>query len=150
MGIDKEHLGSALRAGVVGAATVTVLNQVGKQVIPDAPQMDVLGERAIARGLEAVGHEAPAGRKLFSLSLVGDVVSNSAFYALVGVGGARGAWRRGAMLGAAAGLGALFLPQRLGLGSGPSSRTPATRMLAFAWYTTAGLVAAAVTSRRDA
>lgn len=144
---NKSQLNVAVRAGLAGAVTATLLNEVGKRFLPEAPRMDIAGERAIAGGMEAAGMQPPTGQRLFRLSLLGDVISNSAYYALVGVGGSSGAWKRGAAIGATAGLGAAFLPQRLGLGREPSARTSATRGLSFLWYTFAGLAAAFVASR---
>lgn len=70
-------------------------------------------------------------------------MSNTAYYALVGLGGPDGAVGRGAALGFLAGLGAVFLPGPLGLGSAPSRRTPQTAAMTVAWYTLGGLVAGA-------
>jgi hypothetical protein len=63
---------------------------------------------------------------------------------LAGVGDPDGAVTRGLLLGLTAGLGAVFLPGPLGLGTGPSRRTPRTAVMTVAWYALGGLVAAAV------
>jgi hypothetical protein len=60
----------------------------------------------------------------------------------VGVGRPQGALLRGAALGLAAGLGAVFLPGPLGLGEAPSNRTPATTAMTIGWYLIGGLAAA--------
>ena len=75
------------------------------------------------------------------MTLAGDIVSNSAYYSLVAVGGTEKAPVTGALLGAAAGLGAVFIPGRLGLGDAPSGRTPQTKAMTIAWYTLGGLAA---------
>ena len=137
----------AARAGVAGAMTVTTLNELGKRALPESPQMDVVGERALAKSMRAVGVDPPSGRKLFAITLLGDLVSNSTYYSLVGLGNPSGAWRRGLLLGAAAGAGAALIPQRIGLGGEPNARTPMTKLLAFSWYTIAGLAAAAAVKR---
>ena len=147
MSRDSNQLKSAVRPGVVGAVTVTMLNELGKRVLPNPPRMDAVGERALARIIQASGMQPPSGRKLFTLTLLADLVSNSIYYGLVVIGGPKGAWRRGAILGTAAGMGAALLPQRMGLGGQANARTPATKWLAFTWYTIAGLAAAAVVRR---
>jgi hypothetical protein len=106
--------------------------------------MDVIGQRALARVMEGAGVPAPPGEALRGLALAGDLVSNSLYYATVGVGPGRGAIRRGTMLGLAAGLGAATLPGPLGLGPQPGKRTPYTEILTVAWYTIAGLSAGAI------
>jgi hypothetical protein len=47
----------------------------------------------------------------------------------------------GAALGLAAGVGAVALPERMGLGSAPSARTNETKAMTVAWYLAGGLAA---------
>lgn len=133
----------ALTAGAAGAVALTLVHESVRRVRDDAPRMDVLGERAIAAGLRAAGTEPPPEPQLHQLALGGDLVSNTAYYALVGLGGPDGAVVRGAALGLAAGLGAVYLPGPLGLGERPSRRTPQTAAMTVAWYALGGLVAGA-------
>jgi hypothetical protein len=107
--------------------------------------MDVLGERAIAKVLRAAGAATPE-EDLHPAALVGDLLSNTAYYSLVGLGGPEGAVERGALLGLAAGLGALLLPGPLGLGTASSKWTNATAAMTVARYALGGLVAGAVYS----
>lgn len=37
---------AALAGGAAGAAALTLLHETARQTVPDAPRMDVLGERA--------------------------------------------------------------------------------------------------------
>lgn len=134
----------AVAAGAAGAAALTLVHETVRRVRDDAPRMDVLGERAIAGGLRAAGVEPPAEPRLHQAALAGDLVSNTAYYALVGLGGPEGAVARGALLGLAAGVGAVYLPGPLGLGMAPSRRTPQTAAMTVAWYTLGGLAAGAV------
>ncbi|HYN85954.1 MAG TPA: hypothetical protein VER32_11925 [Pyrinomonadaceae bacterium] len=134
----------ALGGGLVGACALTLLHEAGRRVIPNAPRMDILGMRAIKKSLRAVGEEdPPVDVELHDLALLGDLLTNSAYYALVGAGDRRGAWRRGALLGLAAGVGAVTLPGPLGLGRSPSQRTPQTEAMTIALYLVGGLAAAA-------
>lgn len=71
------------------------------------------------------------------------------YFTLVAAGGRKGAVTRGAVLGLAAGLGAVFLPGPLGLGTAPSRRTPATAVMTAAWYSLGELVAGAVYAALD-
>lgn len=134
----------ALAGGLAGAVTVTLLNEGVRRAMPHAPRMDVIGERALARSLNALGAEPPHGRALYRWTLAGDLVSNALYYRLVGARAPEKAWTRGGALGLAAGLGAALLPRPLGLGRQPGARVPQTQLLTVAWYLAGGLAAAAV------
>jgi hypothetical protein len=133
----------SVAGGAAGALALTLVHEAARHAVPDAPRMDVLGKRALASGLRSAGMPPPPEPRLHDLALAGDLVSNTAYYALVGVGGPDGAVARGTLLGLAAGLGAVFLPGPLGLGTGPSRRTSQTAGMTVALYTLGGLVAGA-------
>jgi len=126
-------------AGAAGAVTTTLLHELTRRVAPDAPRVDLLGMQALTRALEAVGVQPPSGDALYNLTLAGDLVSNSAYFALVGVGSRDNAMAAGAALGVAAGLGAVYLPRPLGLSAGPTTRTGHTRALTVALYAAGGI-----------
>lgn len=137
----------ALAGGAVGALTVTVVNEVARRLVPHAPRLEVIGMRALARSIRGLEQEPPEGERLFSWALAGDLAANTVYYSLVGAGDATNAWRRGTLLGLAAGLGAVVLPRPLGLGRQPGARFPITPLLTVAWYLLGGLAAAAVRRR---
>lgn len=132
----------ALASGAVGAIALTAVHQAARFLTDDAPRMDLLGMRALAATYRAAGHEPPPEDELYGLTLAGDLVSNTLYYSLVGVGTEDGAWERGAALGLAAGVGGVVLPPLVGLGSAPSGRTAATAAMTVAWYAVGGLAAA--------
>jgi hypothetical protein len=134
----------ALGSGLAGAVALTAIHESARRTLSDAPRMDILGERAIARSLQMVEREPPAEGSLHTAALVGDVVANSLYYSLVAVGDPRTALLRGAVLGLVAGIGGVYLPGPLGLGRGPSARTPATKAMTIAWYLAGGLAAGSV------
>ncbi|HEX8073244.1 MAG TPA: hypothetical protein VF546_25080 [Pyrinomonadaceae bacterium] len=133
----------ALGSGLAGACALTLVHEGARRVFADAPRVDLLGMRALARSYNAVGAPTPAPDELFNRALVGEIVGNALYYSAVGWGARDGAWLRGALLGLAAGVGAAALPGPLGLGSDASARTPATQAMTIAWYTLGGLTAAA-------
>lgn len=133
---------TALLSGAVGATALTAIHQTARMLTEDAPRMDLLGMRALARALRSAGETPPPRDTLYGLTLAGDLASNTLYYSLVGVGKEGGEWKRGTLLGVAAGVGAVVLPPLLGLGSAPSSRTPATAAMTVAWYTLGGLATA--------
>jgi hypothetical protein len=103
--------------------------------------MDIVGMRGIAATMRAIGQRPPS--KLHETALVSDLVFNTAYYSAVGAAGRDKALSTGTLLGLGAGLGAVGLPQPLGLGVGPSDRTFATQLMTVGLYALGGLVAGA-------
>lgn len=137
----------AVVTGTVGASTLTILHETARRVIPDAPRADVLGMRALEAALRRLGTAPPNQKRLHRWALLGDLVANSLYYSLVGVGSARRPWRRGAVLGVLAGIGSVALPGPLDLGRGPTNRTRATQVMTVMWYLAGGLASAAAAQR---
>ena len=130
----------SLAAGLAGALALNAIHETVRRLRPgDAPRMDILGMRALARSYRAAGTVPPNPEKLHEQTLIADIVSNALYFALAGVG--KGAPRRGLLLGLAAGVGGVMLPGPLGLGEAPSNRTPQTQAMTVAWYTIGGLAA---------
>jgi hypothetical protein len=133
----------SLAAGFAGALALTALHETVRRLRPeDAPRMDVLGMRGLRQLLGKADAPQPDRDTLFDITMAGDILSNGLYYSLVGSG--RHAVRRGLLLGVAAGVGGVVLPGPLGLGEGPSNRTPQTQAMTVVWYTVGGLVAGAV------
>ncbi len=140
--MDTHALGRALISGTAGAAALTTLHEAVRRASPVAPRMDVLGMRGLRKLL---GKRTPADdRRLHQVALVGDLVSNTAYYALVAAGDPDRAPVRGALLGVIAGVGAVVLPPWLGLGDPPHVTSRANRLMTVAWYALGGLAAGLV------
>jgi hypothetical protein len=133
---------AALGSGLAGALALTAVHETARQQISTAPRMDMLGMQAIENGLRSVNVQPPQGKSLYELALVGDIVSNALYYSMVANGKPEGALVRGAMLGLAAGLGAVTLPKPLGL-QPQINRTNATHAMTIGWYLLGGLAAGA-------
>jgi hypothetical protein len=136
------NLTQAFVSGLAGATVLTLVHQLARRVTPDAPRMDILGMRGLRKLLAAADAPQPDHDTLYNATMAGDLLSNGLYYSLVGTG--ENVWWRGAGLGLAAGIGGVYLPGPLGLGDGPSNRTPQTKLMTVAWYTLGGLVAAGV------
>jgi predicted nicotinamide N-methyase len=121
----------AMLSGMAGAAALTAVHQAARMMTDTAPRMDVVGMRMLARDKETVGTPA-----LNNLALAGDLVFNSAYYSMATT------WMRGAALGIVAGVGALVLPRKLGLGDPPKSELLSNQVMTVAWYVLGGLAAA--------
>ncbi|MBA2305316.1 MAG: hypothetical protein H0W08_22165 [Acidobacteria bacterium] len=127
----------SLVSGVAGAVALTAVHQAARAVTDSAPRMDVVGMRALARGADAAGRHTPAThRGLYGATLAGDLICNSAYYSLATT------YTRGTLMGLAAGIGALVLPERLGLGTPPKSELLSNQVMTVAWYVVGGLAAA--------
>jgi hypothetical protein len=149
-------LGRALAAGAVGAAAVTLANEVGRRTLADAPRLDLLGTRAVSKLVSRGGVRrfVPGKRReLQRTALAGDLAMNALFYALVAPGRSPRPLARGLVFGALAGVGAVVLAPKLGLGHRPSGATVETALLTIAWYgiggVAAGLAARALATRVD-
>lgn len=134
----------AIASGLVGAVTVTLINETGRQFIKDAPRLDVLGKRALAYPMMREGKYPPPNKELYWYSLGGDLIANSLFFSMVAFGGQNNALPIGGFLGAAAGVGTVALSEPLGLGDEPVNRTRETEIMTVAYYLAGGLAAAAV------
>ena len=133
--------GRSITSGIAGALMLNGIYEVARRVIEFAPRLDILAMRGPRR---IVPKEDLDARRLRRLTLVGDLVANSMFYS-VAAGPTTGAtWTRAALLGTAGGVGALVLPERMGLGKSPHSERRVNQFMTVAWYLVAGVAAAAV------
>lgn len=137
---------TALIGGTAAATAVTLLHQLMKFNIEDAPHMDELGMESLAKGLTYTNQPLPDNDTLYYTTLAGDLLVNSAYYAAVGIGEKESVWLRGALLGLAAGVGGVVLPKPLGLNEKKSTRTVKTTILTVALYTLGGLISSAIMS----
>ena len=133
-------------SGMAGACALTLLHESARRAVPNAPRMDVLGMRAIGALCRRFGQSPPPEKPLHDVTLAGDLAANSLYYSLVGLQRGPAAWAMGAVLGLGAGIGAVVLPEPMGLGRDASRKTRATEVMTVAWYLVGGLAAAAAAS----
>ena len=127
--------------GIAGAATVTALHQAIKAVAPDvAPRMDLMGMEAMTKIRKRIHLPVPSDEELYKQTFVGDIIFNTLYYSLAG---GNAADLKGTVLGIAAGIGAVQLPEKLHLNPEHSSRTKTTEYLTMGIYIAGGLMAAA-------
>jgi hypothetical protein len=130
--------------GLAGAVALNILHQAVKQFDHDAPRVDLVGEEALTKGMKAMGLTPPTGNALFAATLAGDLISNAAYYSMIGLGKKKYLLYHGAAHGLCAGIGALTLTEPMGLRDAPVTRTDKTKLLTVTWYTFGGLVTGAV------
>jgi len=133
------QMGRSLVSGAAGALALTAIHDFARRHVYYAPRMDVVAMRALDRTLPGNYHHS---RRLHRLALAGDLVANSLYYSVVPGPTTAATWRRAAVLGSAAGIGALLLPERIGLGEPPYSRYRMNKVMTIAWYLAGGAAAA--------
>jgi hypothetical protein len=140
---------AALEGGLGGAFALTVVHELVKRAVPQAPRLDLLGMSALAKLLKSLGKNPPREQSLYYITMAGDIVSNSLYYSLAGIGKKKNSVLRGTILGFVAGLGAVLLPEPLGLNSSYSKRTVPTQLMTVAWYTLGGFVSALIMKKLE-
>lgn len=134
---------SALLSGLAGAVAVTIVHEIVKKIDPNAPRMDLLGMTAISKVMDNAGKTPPDNKKLFYITMAGDILANSLYYSLTGIGHKK-PWLKGTLLGTAAGIGGVLLPRPMGLNPAYSARTTPTKLMTVALYLLGGVVTSAV------
>jgi hypothetical protein len=140
---------SGLAGGLAGTVTVASIHEALRRVTPDAPRMDILDMELIRKGLKSLNKEVPGEDQLQRLGVGAEVFCDTAYYGLTAVGGKKGVWLRGVLLGLVAGVTAVILPKPLGLPEEPSNKTAGTQLMTIGLYLMGGLVAAAITQLVD-
>lgn len=125
-----------LIAGAAGATVLTALHEIAHRTTGERPNLDTLGVRSMKKFLDI-----PADRQT---ALGGDLVANTMYYGMVGTFGAGPAPFAGALLGLAAGMGSVVLPEPLGLGSDTTNISHRTEWMSVGMYLAGGLVAGMV------
>ena len=140
---------AALAGGLAGTVSVASIHEALRRITLDAPRMDILDMELIRKGLKSMNKEVPGEDELQRWAVGGELFCDTAYYGLVGMGGKKGVWLRGALLGLAAGVTAVVLPKTLGLPEGASNKTLGTQLMTIGLYLMGGLVAAAITQLVD-
>ena len=140
---------AALAGGLAGTLTVASLHEALKRVTHDAPRMDLLNIALIRKGFKSMNKEVPKKDELERWAVGGELLCDTAYYGLAGMGGKKGVWLRGALLGLVAGVTAVVLPRPLGLPEEPSNKTSATQLMTIGLYLMGGLATSAITELVD-
>lgn len=138
----------AVGAGLAGSLAMTACHEVARRLFPQAPRLDSIGRRGLARIYRKLDQSAPAPDELQREALAGDLIANAAlFAAAVAVGPAPNAPVRGAVAGMLAGGATLVLTPQLGLGPRADRLKPTTRGAILALYVGGGVVAGLIYRR---
>lgn len=132
-----------LLAGLGGAIALNLLHESLKHK-KGTPRIDLLGEEAVQQGLKPFGKEIHDKDELYATTLGADIIGNTLYYSTIGTGGTKNIWKRAALMGITAGVGALTLPEPLGLDEKPVTATPTKQALTVGYYMFGALVTAAL------
>ena len=130
----------SLASGLAGALALTAIHEVARRRFASAPRMDEVAMRGLRKILPGKFRDP---RRLHQLALAGDLLSNSVIAAPT----RKATWMRAGVLGTAAGLCALFLPERLGLGVPHNSHRRTNQFMTVGWYLAGALATAFVATR---
>ena len=137
---------ASLAGGLAGAITVTLLHEVIRKIDPSAPRLDLVGQKATEKLVQRTGHKPPTGNNLYATSLAGSLIANTLSYSLAGMSG-KPLSVRTLMSGATMGLGAVTLPDKLGLNGHHVKDDQRKKWMTVMLYIAGGLVASAVARR---
>ena len=137
-----KNLLAALAGGAVGAIALNLIHETARHLSNEAPRVDRLGEETLAQAVDGLNQTPPSALDdLYLPTLLGDLTSNSLYYAISGAFGRQNAVVGGALLGAAAGVGAVYLPDKIGLRKSYTAATPERAAMTITWYLAGGLAA---------
>ena len=129
-----------LLAGLGGAIALNILHEALKKKDKDMPRVDLLGEEALEKSLDYFDAGIHDKKTLYGATLAGDILSNALYYSAIGAGDHKYLWPRAVTIGVAAGVGAITLPEPLGLDDKPVTRTTKTKALTIGYYVVGALV----------
>ncbi|MEN4762715.1 hypothetical protein ABEG63_20490 [Chryseobacterium sp. C39-AII1] len=115
-------------AGLGGAVALNVLHETLRKNFENVPEVNKVGEEALNMALDKVDMKITDKDQLYAATLAGDVVSNGIYYATTATSGFNIA------SGVAAGLGAVFLPQKMGLDDTPVAENNQKKIMTVAYY----------------
>ncbi len=134
----------SLIAGFAGAAALNILHETIRKFDPEAPRLDLIGEEAVKKSIRALDLPAPTGDKLYDVTLAGDLLSNTTYYSAIGMGDNKFLILKALGAGLSAGIGALKLPETMGLNDKPAAGTNKRKIMTVGYYVFGALVTAGV------
>ncbi len=135
-----------LLAGLAGAIVLNVLHESLKNKSPNMPRVDLLGENALQKTLKYFGSSIDNSANLYKATLAGDVVGNTLYYSLIGTGNKKYLWPKAIFMGLSAGVGAVTLPEPMGLDPEPVAKNNIVKALTVSYYLAGAIVTGLVIS----
>lgn len=136
---------SNLFVGLAGAIALNVLHESLKNK-HNTPRIDYLGEQALQKTVRYFGSNITDTDDLYKTTLAGDIVSNTIYYSVIASAKPGYIWPKAIAMGLLAGIGAVKLPEPLGLNPKPVAKTEAIKAMTVGYYLFGALVTAFVAS----
>ena len=128
-----------ITAGFIGSIALNLLHETLRKNATNVPQINKIGEQALNKTLNKYGTPIANPTELHKATLKADLVANAIYYSLIG-GNKNLIWPKAIFLGLSAGIGALKLPEPMGLNPNPVTRTNQTKILTVGYYLFGALV----------
>jgi len=129
-------------AGLGGAIALNLLHESLKNA-KDTPRIDLVGEEALQKTIRLFGGKIENPTTLYQATLAGDLISNAAYYSTIGQEGGN-TWARAISMGLVAGVGAVTLPEKMGLDATPVDKNIKVKALTVGYYVAGALVTAGI------
>ena len=133
-----------LIAGFAGAVALNILHETLKHKSNNVPRIDLLGENALQKTLGFFGERIGDKDTLYKATLAGDIVSNTIYYSMIGAGDPKYLWPKALFLGLSAGIGAVKLPEPMGLNPKPVTKSDEVKALTVGYYVFGAIITALV------
>ena len=115
-------------AGLGGAIALNIVHEIIRKNFDNVPEVNKVGEEALNKALGKVDRKITDKDELYAATLAGDVISNGFYYAATATSGFN------IVSGVAAGLGAVILPQKMGLDDAPVAETSQKKIMTIGYY----------------
>lgn len=115
-------------AGLGGAIALSLLHEAIRKNFDNVPEINKVGEEALNKALDKADMKITNHDQLYAATLAGDVIGNGMYYATTATSGFNIA------SGLAMGLGALALPEKIGLDEKPVAESTQKKVMTVAYY----------------
>ncbi|KAA0126342.1 hypothetical protein FY557_18120 [Chryseobacterium sp. SN22] len=115
-------------AGLGGAIALSLLHEAVRRNFDNVPEINKVGEEALNKALDKADMKITNQDQLYAATLAGDVIGNGMYYATTATSGFNIA------SGLAMGLGALALPEKMGLDEKPVAENTRKKVMTVAYY----------------
>ncbi|MDQ1161870.1 hypothetical protein QE422_002238 [Chryseobacterium sp. SORGH_AS 447] len=115
-------------AGLGGAIALSLLHEAIRKNFDNVPEINKVGEEALNKALDKADMKITNHDQLYAATLAGDVIGNGMYYATTATSGFNIA------SGLAMGLGALALPEKIGLDEKPVAENTQKKVMTVAYY----------------
>jgi hypothetical protein len=130
-------------AGLGGAIVLNILHESFKKSKVDSPRIDLVGEEALQKVVGYFGNKISDKQTLYNATLAGDLISNAAYYSMIGNSPDQ-LWGKAVSMGLVAGIGAVTLPEQIGLDDKPVAKNTQVKALTVGFYLAGALATAAI------